>query len=118
MAPNGVFVTTTAASEKHATLRVQTTVQNSTGEKREMTLETLVSTPNQSDPAPVSTLVLVPANGTTTVEQAITLEWPALWSPETPKLNTLVSRLTDGTNNIDVVETTFGITCRQSVDSS
>ena len=106
---NGVFVTTTECSEKHARLRVQTTVQNSTDTEHEMEMETHVSTPNQSDPDRMSTRVVVPAHGSTTVEQTISIEWPALWSPETPKLNTLISRLTSGKDSVDVVETSFGI---------
>lgn len=110
IAPRGVFVATTEASDQRATLRVLTTLRNDAGARRKVRLETRVLHPRDGkDLALEVSSVSVAANGEVTVEQRLDLKQPALWSPESPGLHTLVSRVTSGRDMVDVVETSFGV---------
>jgi beta-galactosidase len=110
VAPRGVFVSTTEASEQRAIVRVLTTLRNDTDRRRKARLETRVLTPRDAEePAIKVAERTIAARSEIVVEQLIPLKQPNLWSPEEPTLHTLVSRVTSGKDIVDVVETSFGV---------
>ncbi|MFI3321470.1 MAG: glycoside hydrolase family 2 TIM barrel-domain containing protein [Rikenellaceae bacterium] len=49
------------------------------------------------------------SNATTTQKQEITIDNPAIWSPESPNLYTLVTTIKKGKKVVDEIETRFGV---------
>lgn len=109
--PSGVLVTTLSATPERATLRIRTTVRNTTNRKRTVQLETrVVARPHEDKVLALQTSsATIPARESTTVLQDVTLDNPALWSPESPALYALVSRATANDKSVDVVATPFGV---------
>ena len=106
--PWGVFVTTPEVSAARALVRVQTTLEWATVADGAAELATtVVDAAGQTLATVVSPCVVVA--GRQTVEQELTVATPALWSPETPVLQRLVSTLRRAGQPLDRVETVFGI---------
>jgi beta-galactosidase len=105
----GTYVTTPAVTAASATVQIETTVQNGTDGARTFTV--------QSDLLDVSGRVVagaagpgaVGAHATQTVAQTVVLPRPRLWSPGSPALYTLCSRLLDGPVVRDETQTPFGV---------
>ncbi len=109
LAQNGVFVTTTEVSPQQATLRVRTTVRNAGELPCDAALETRVLAEKDADAPPATSRLTIAAHAEATVEQTLVVPSPQLWSPESPALYRLVTRVSAGPDSADVDETTFGI---------
>lgn len=116
LAPDGVSVATTSVAAERASLRVRTTVTNTTNRKQTVTVETRVLRGLLGNPLMVeeplvlaTTTITIDARASALVPQDITISSPTLWSPSSPTLYRLVSRASVGEKFLDASATTFGI---------
>ncbi len=102
----GVYVTTPRVSEKSATVKVATTVVNTSEEKRKVTVKQRIG----EAVAEPETVTLSPGESEV-VEQEIKLSNPRLWSCENPHLYELTTTLTasSGKQKLDEKVTTVGV---------
>lgn len=100
----GVRVTTPTVRADAATVCVETTVEN-TGD-RETTVQ-LCQQVGETAAAPAT--LSIPAGESRTLTQQLVLAQPQLWSPGSPALYTLTTKLTAGETELDRTETPFGV---------
>lgn len=100
----GVYVTTPEITDQKATVKIQTTLDN-TG-KEPVTLRVAQQVGNTF--AKPQDVTLQPGSSQV-VEQEITLPSPRLWSCTDPYLYTVQTSVTQGDQVIDTKETTFGV---------
>jgi beta-galactosidase len=89
----GTFVTTPKVSNDAATIDVKTEVRNSSEEAATVVLKTAILDPTGKQVAEYSTEQKIDAGELATVDQSGVVSGPKLWSPETPRLYTAVSRI-------------------------
>ncbi len=100
----GVYATTPKVSARSATVKVETTVDNTGKESAELTVRQSIG---GAEAEPVKVTV---APGTSEkVVQYITLERPTLWSCENPHLYELKTEVLDGEQQIDSRTTNIGV---------
>jgi beta-galactosidase len=105
----GTYVTTPEVTGSSATVRVETAVENGSGGSRAFSLQVeAVGSDGQVAGVAEQTAAVEAGKGATIVQQ-ITLTHPQLWSPQSPTLYTLRSRLTADAAAVDETSTTFGI---------
>jgi beta-galactosidase len=109
VARHGVFVTTPQASADHATVKIQTQVQNQTPEAREVELVTSFVSPNGRTVQKVSNKIPIAAMGDGTFTQSAEVSRPKLWSPDSPALYEAVTTVKIDGRTVDSLQTTFGI---------
>jgi hypothetical protein len=105
----GTFVTTPKVSDDAATVDVKTEVRNSSGAAATAVLKTAILDPAGKQVAEYSSEQKIDAGALVTTEQNGQLQGPKLWSPETPRLYTAVSRIYIKGALQDVFHTRFGI---------
>jgi hypothetical protein len=105
----GTFVTTPKVSEDAATVDVKTEVRNSSGTAVTAVLKTAILDPTGKQVAEYSSEQKIDAGALVTVDQSGELQRPKLWSPETPRLYTAVSRIYIKGVLQDEFRTRFGI---------
>jgi beta-galactosidase len=106
----GTFVSTPEVSPDSATVRVETTVENGAGQGVSFSLQSEIVAPDGSAVGSITTAGTLADATNQVVVQQIKFAAPQLWSPNTPKLYTLRSRLTAaGTTSADETTTPFGI---------
>ncbi|WP_372772788.1 sugar-binding domain-containing protein [Mangrovibacterium sp.] len=109
IAPNGIAITSPIATSQKANLKIATELLSSSSKKKKLSLETTITNPSGKT-LDVSRATLNWENDTVCQSvQELSLENPNLWSPETPYLYIITSRLWEGRNLLDVVETKYGI---------
>jgi beta-galactosidase len=105
----GTFITTPEVSSEAALVRVSTQVNNSTGSKATVRLETSIYDHKNRRVAKTETdQVEVPSSGTT-VTRELTIKRPGLWSVENPQLYRVVTTIRSGQLLADRYETVTGI---------
>ncbi len=109
IAPWGVFVTTPEVGAARARVSVKTRVANESGNSSRFMLRTVVyagsgAAAGQSD----ASAALQPGDSIV-VNQEITVDKPALWTPESPNLYRAVTRVIQDGKTVDEVSTPFGI---------
>lgn len=107
--PWGVYVTTPEANEASATVKIQTSLKNTSDKSGKITLRTALVGPGGQNLASVSSDATLAPGQQNNVAQQIKVPRPALWSLESPQLHTLVTRITAGDTVLDEVTTPFGI---------
>jgi len=105
----GTFVTTPKVGEDSAVVTVKTKVTNASGLDRKVDLTTIIQDPGRREAARQSADAVIPRNSTIEFVQEFTLEKPALWSVDDPRLYKAISKLEEGKDLADHYETTFGI---------
>jgi beta-galactosidase len=105
----GTYVTTPEITSDSATVRVETTIENSTGQPQTFSLEAQIVAPDGRAIAIVATSGELADGTNQIVIQAIKFAGPQLWSPDSPVLYTLKSRLGKGAAVADEIATHFGI---------
>jgi beta-galactosidase len=105
----GVFVTTPHVSAETATVRVETQVRNAGDAEVEGTLTARIASSAGDLVASVATPLTLAADVAEGLTQEAEVPTPALWSPDSPTLYTLVSTLTVGGEAVDEVTTNFGV---------
>jgi beta-galactosidase len=105
----GTFVTTPEVAPDSATVLVETTIENSTGQGLPFSLRAEVLGPD-GRPVADATLSGTLADGTNQmVVQQVKIPGPQLWSPGSPTLYTLRSVLSRANGVADETATSFGI---------
>jgi beta-galactosidase len=105
----GTYITTPLVNENSATVHVETAVQNDAADARAFTLETEIIGPDGQVAASASTPATLEAGGNQTFAQDIALPHPQRWSPDSPVLYTLRSRLSVNATVVDETTTPFGV---------
>jgi len=113
-AGGGLFVHYANISEKSAEVYVNTEVRNNDSRPRTVTIEnTLTAAPqhaaNTTAAKPQRTKVTLQPGETRTVTQQLVVKQPRLWSPETPYLYMLATRIKEGKQSLDGGITKIGI---------
>ncbi len=107
--PWGVYVTTPEATDASATVKIQTSLFNSSARPGMVTLRSALIGPDGKSLAVVSNEATLSPGKNDTVTQQIRLPRPRLWNLETPDLHKIVTRITTGETVLDEVTTPFGI---------
>jgi hypothetical protein len=105
----GSFVTTPKVSDDAATIDVKTELRNDSSTATTAVLKTAILDPAGKQVAEYSTEQTIDAGALVTVDQSGVVSEPKLWSPETPKLYTAVSRIVVKGVTQDEFRTRFGI---------
>lgn len=109
VAPWGVYVTTPEVTTAAATVKIQTTLTNTTALPGTLTLRSSLIAPDGQTLATTGSQITLQPGKQDTLTQQIKVPRPQLWSLESPQLHTLVTRITDGETVLDEVTTPFGI---------
>ena len=110
VAGGGIFVHYDNISDKRADVYVNTEVRNNDNRPRTVTVEQALSAPAQSVAvSQQQTKVNLKPGETRTVTQHFTVKNPQLWSPETPCLYNLTTRIREGKQSLDGGITKIGI---------
>jgi beta-galactosidase len=104
----GTYITTPEVTEDSATVRVETVVENGCDQPRAFSLQLEVVGPDGRVAGSVVQTATAAAGKDLAVVQQITLAHPQLWSPSSPTLYTLRSRLMAAAAAVDETSTTFG----------
>jgi len=105
----GTFVTTPVVTGSSATVQVETEVDNGSVKGSPFTLRSDLVAPDGDVVASLSTGGAVVSGTSQALVQRITIPKPQLWSPDSPAMYTLRSRLSDAGGVIDETTTPFGI---------
>jgi hypothetical protein len=105
----GTFVTTPKVSDDAATVDVKTELRNDSSTATTVVLKTAILDPTGKQVAEYSTEQKIDAGALATVDQSGVVSGPKLWSPETPRLYTAVSRIVVKGVVQDEFHTRFGI---------
>jgi beta-galactosidase len=105
----GLYVTTPEVTPESATVRVETMLENSSGQDKAFVLQSELLAPDGRAIAEVSVSSDLAEGTNTTVVQQLRIASPQLWSPDSPVLYSLKSRLRSGTAVVDETTTPFGI---------
>ena len=109
VAGGGVFVHFDQISEKKAQVFVDTEVKNSGTARRVVTVETTLTDASGKKVKQTSSRVMLNAGESVTVRQKIQVSNPHLWSPDSPYLYRVESRVTEGKLALDGGVTRVGI---------
>lgn len=117
VAPWGVFVTTPEVSAARAKVSVRTRIANDSGKKSNVVLRTVVYGRSGAAVGRSDSSVAVDPREPVEVVQEIAVDKPALWSPESPNLYRVVTRVMQGGKVVDEGSTPFGIrSCEWSAE--
>jgi beta-galactosidase len=105
----GVFVSTPEVSKTAATVKVVTTVTNTSDAQSTVTVRTSLLDPQGKKADGTQNELSLEAGQSQDVEQFITVANPKLWDTEDPNLYRAKSEILAGKKRIDDVTTTFGI---------
>lgn len=109
VAGGGVFVHFDKVSDKSADVNIDTDLANNGRVARKVTVETSLIDPQGKLVRKVSTPVTLKAGENRSVAQKIQVKNPELWSPDSPVLYRVESRVKDGKTTIDGGATRVGI---------
>lgn len=109
VAGGGVFVHFDQISEKKAQVFVDTEVKNSGTARRVVTVETTLTDASGKKVKLTSSRVMLNAGESVTVKQKMQVSNPHLWSPDSPYLYRVESRVTEGKLALDGGVTRVGI---------
>ena len=107
VAGGGIFVHYVNISEKSAEVFVNTELRNSDTKARTVTVENSLSSPAKVSPQ--RTKLRLQPGETRTITQRLIVKHPRLWSPESPYLYHLSTRILDGKTALDGGITRIGI---------
>ncbi|ETI60137.1 glycosyl hydrolase family 2 [Sphingobium sp. C100] len=107
--PESIFVTTPVATEASGTVAVRASAGNCAGRPQAMELVTKIVAPNGDVVAQAKELRIVVGRGSADWNQSLTVSRPALWSPDSPNLYSLVQQVRVQGAVTDERRTRFGI---------
>ncbi|MDR1331840.1 MAG: DUF4982 domain-containing protein [Tannerella sp.] len=106
----GTYVTASRIGSESAGVDVRTSLENHSGRRATVVLESEIRAADGSVAARVSSSVDLAAGGDRTdVGQSLSVAGPRLWSPDSPAMYTLVTTVREGGAVVDRCETPFGI---------
>jgi beta-galactosidase len=109
----GIYVTTPKVSAGEALVRVETTLENGSDQAQTLSIRSEVQAPDGQVSASATTSKTVGSGAAQVLVQEIKVFHPQLWSPDSPILYTLQSRLQSGNAVTDETATRFGIRVAQ-----
>lgn len=93
---NGIFITTPVVTAKEADIAIKGSITNALSEKREVTLRTVVKDKTGKNVAESNTELILGDTQTVAFNQTASLKvLPHLWSPDTPYLYSVTTRIYD-----------------------
>ena len=105
----GVIIKTPEVSVQKATVQIKTLVKNETSLPQSFVLNTQLQDANSKNAGNSQVKVVLAAKSEKEVEQAIIVQKPLLWTPETPRLYNARIQVTAGKKVVDEAKTNFGI---------
>nr|MCR4958319.1 glycoside hydrolase family 2 [Prevotella sp.] len=105
----GVFNSTMQLTEKEATIRVKSELENDDSRDKQLTLSHTVIDADGNVVAKAEQSIGIDAGSRATDEQTISVPHPVLWNLDNPYLYTLRSTLTEGKRRVDEVDNVLGI---------
>jgi beta-galactosidase len=105
----GTYVTTPQVTDAESSVAVKTEVRNESAVERKITLATSVTDASGKQVTRTTTDATIPAGGSLTIPQALSVTHPQRWDTGNPYLYTLVSEVMDGHTTLDRYATPFGI---------
>ncbi|MBK8564291.1 MAG: DUF4982 domain-containing protein [Saprospiraceae bacterium] len=105
----GTFITTPKVGPASANVSIQTTVDNTTGMDKEVSLTTLILDAKGQEVGKGTVKGIIPKNSSKEFGQELSVANPSLWSIESPSLYQAVSKVTVGGTLADEYKTDFGI---------
>jgi beta-galactosidase len=105
----GTAVVTPKVSLDMAEVRVRTTIENTTGKRQEVVLETVIVGPDGRKSEQMQSVNRISERQPYKYEQVFRIVLPRLWSPDSPSLYKAVSTLKMGDEVLDECQTVFGI---------
>ncbi|MBN1973289.1 MAG: DUF4982 domain-containing protein [Sedimentisphaerales bacterium] len=109
VAYDGIYVTTPEVKETSAAVRIETVLDNASGQSRTVSVQSEILDPNGRSAAVLASEKNAESGINQPMIQEIKLENPQLWSIESPSLYTLITRISSGGSVVDEVSTRFGI---------
>jgi len=110
VAPWGVFVSTPHTSASSTKVLIKTKLENDTSEATAVNVETVLLGPTETKSGkPHEKEVVLQAGQSGEVDQEITIDRPALWSPRSPQMYRAITRVTQNGKLLDEVQTPFGV---------
>jgi beta-galactosidase len=106
---DGLFVSTPDVSRDKATVQIDTAITNETQAAREVTLQTMISSPNGKNVATIETKLTVTNGVSNAVRQKVVLPKPELWNLESPNLYIVHVSILAGSNEIDQQAAMLGV---------
>ena len=106
---DGPTITAPAASDGKADVRASTIVANAFDRPVQARLTSIVVDAQGREVCRVETVSSIAAKASLAIDQALTLDRPALWSPDTPNLYNLVQEVRIGGTLADRRDTRFGV---------
>lgn len=103
----GVYITTPEISEQSASIRINTRIGNDIAPGRKVSLISIVEDDKGVEAGNIETPL--PDGKEPVSDQTIRIQLPRLWSPESPVMYTLVSKISVDGRTVDEVKTPFGI---------
>jgi beta-galactosidase len=108
-AGGGIFVTYPNVSKEKATVKVQTHVKNSSNRDQSFVLINELWNDDHLVITELTSKVSLVAGKDTTLTKMLEVENPRLWSPHSPTLYTLKTKIVSGVKETDTEETRIGI---------
>lgn len=105
----GTFITTPEVSAQSARVSIQIHVRNASEQNHPVTLKTVILDDAGRQVAAAESGALARKDSTNAFVQTFTVENPALWSIENPRLYKAVTTIESAGQTCDEYETTFGI---------
>jgi beta-galactosidase len=105
----GVSLTTPRVSDQTGTVEADTTVENHSKSKQLVRLTSLVQNPAGTTVASASAIMEIGANEAQVAHQQFSVPTPRLWSPDSPVLYHVSSKVVVAGNTVDEMITPFGI---------
>lgn len=105
----GTFITTPEITTEKAEVKIQTTLLNETVKDRTVTLISQLMDEDGKLLDTCSDSQEIPALNEVEIKQYATVSFPRLWSPETPHLYKVITKVEMDGTAIDSYETTFGV---------
>lgn len=105
----GIFVTTPAVSDRRATIRVRSTIENHESTDQEVTIEVSILDPKGSSVSTSKKRGTVPAGGSAEVDQQMFVPDPQRWDIDHPNLYRAVATIRVGDKTLGSQTVTFGI---------
>jgi len=105
----GTFVTTPEVTERTAKVSIRTSVRNASGKDQQLTLKTIILNEKGEKVASTQSGGVAPKNAVWAIAQELTIQNPALWSVDSPRLYKAVTTVESKGAVRDEYETSFGI---------
>jgi beta-galactosidase len=109
IAYRGTSVTTPEIKNHSALIRVETTIENVSGDKRSFSLQSDIVAPDGKIVGTATASKSAAGHSVQTLVQEIKISQPQSWSLELPSLYSLRSRIKSGETAVDDTRTPFGI---------